>query len=57
MLFQRIPRTEKKAFFNEQWKERKTIEWEGLEVHIVKAMVFPVVMYRSTWLEIQHLKN
>ena len=25
--FQRIARRDKKAFFNEQYKERKTIEW------------------------------
>ena len=26
--FQRIARRDKKAFLGDQWKERKTIEWE-----------------------------
>ena len=30
--FQRIARREKKAFLSDQCKERKTIEWERLEV-------------------------
>ena len=30
--FQTIARRNKKAFFNEQYKERKTIEWERLEI-------------------------
>ena len=30
--FQRIARRDKKAFLSDQWKERKTIEWERLEI-------------------------
>ena len=29
---QRIPRRDKKAFLNEQCKERKTMEWERLVI-------------------------
>ena len=30
--FQRIARRDKKAFLSDQFKERKTIEWERLEI-------------------------
>ena len=30
--FQRIARRNKKAFLNEECKERKTMEWESLEI-------------------------
>ena len=30
--FQRIARRDKKAFFRDQCKERKTIDWEKLEI-------------------------
>ena len=30
--FQRIPRRDKKCFLSDQCKERKTIEWERLEI-------------------------
>ena len=30
--FQRIARRDKKAFLSDQCKERKTIEWERLEI-------------------------
>ena len=30
--FQRIARRDKKSFLSDQWKERRTIEWERLEI-------------------------
>ena len=30
--FQRITRRDKKAFLSDQYKERKTVEWERLEI-------------------------
>ena len=30
--FQRIARRDKKAFLSDQYKERKTVEWERLEI-------------------------
>ena len=30
--FQRIARRDKKSFLSNQWKERRTIEWERLEI-------------------------
>ena len=30
--FQRIARRDKKSFLSNQWKERRTIEWERLDI-------------------------
>ena len=37
--FQRIARREKKAFLSDQCKERKTIEWERLDISSIKSEI------------------
>ena len=37
--FQRIERRDKKAFLSDQFKERKTTEWERLEISSRKSVI------------------
>jgi len=37
--FQRIARRDKKAFLSDQYKQRKTIEWERLEIYSRKVEI------------------
>ena len=46
--FQRIARRDKKAFLSDQWKERKTIEWERLEISSRKLEI-PREHFRQRW--------
>ena len=46
--FQRIVRREKKAFLSDQCKERKTIEWERLEITLTKSEI-PREHFMQRW--------
>ena len=46
--FQRIARRDKKAFLSEQCKERKTIEWERLEISLRKLEI-PRKHFMQRW--------
>ena len=46
--FQRIARRDKKAFLGDQWKERKTIEWERLESSSRKLEI-PREQFMQRW--------
>ena len=45
---QRIARRDKKAFLSEQCKERKTIEWERLEISLRKLEI-PRKHFMQRW--------
>ena len=46
--FQRIARRDKKAFLSDQCKERKTTEWERLEISSRKLEI-PREHFMQTW--------
>ena len=46
--FQRIARRDKKAFLSDQWKERKIIEWERLEITSRKLQI-PREHFMQRW--------
>ena len=46
--FQRIAQRDKKAFLNDQCKERKTIDWERLEISSRKSEI-PKEHFMQTW--------
>ena len=46
--FQRIPSRDKKAFLSDQCKERKTIEWERLEISSRKLEI-PREHFMQRW--------
>ena len=46
--FQRITRRDKKAFLSDQCKERKTIEWERLEISSRKSEI-PREHFMQRW--------
>ena len=46
--FQRIPRRDKKCFLSDQCKERKTIEWERLEISSRKLEI-PREHFMQRW--------
>ena len=46
--FQRIARRDKKAFFNNQCKQRKTTEWERLEISSRKLEI-PREHFMQRW--------
>ena len=46
--FQRIARRDKKAFLSDQCKERKTIEWERLEISLRKIEI-PREHFMQRW--------
>ena len=46
--FQRIARRDKKAFLSDQCKERKTIEWERLEISSRKSEI-PREHFMQRW--------
>ena len=46
--FQRIARRDKKAFLSDQCKQRKTIEWERLEISLRKLEI-PREHFMQRW--------
>ena len=46
--FQRIAKRDKKDFFRDQCKERKTIEWERLEISS-KKLEIPMEHFMQRW--------
>ena len=49
--FQRIARRHKKAFFSDQCKERKTTEWERLEISLRKLEI-PREHFMQRWAQL-----
>ena len=51
--FQRIARRDKKAFLRDQCKERKTTEWERLEISSRKSEIshFSTLAWKIPWAE------